>query len=263
MTRRARATATLATALSLVWSASAGEAEAQQGDGATGVAVPAARARVPFGTGERLVYDVKFGALKVGSGAMEVLGTETVRGRVAWHTVFSVKGGTFLYKVHDRYESWFDVATLSSLRYRQDIDEGSYEKERTFEIFPERGVYREDQKPEVASVTQPLDDGSFLYFVRTVPLEVGETYSFDRYFKPDRNPVRIKVLRKERIQVPAGTFDAVVVQPIIKSKGIFSEGGQAEVWLADDSTRAVLQLKSKLKFGSLNMYLRSIRPAAK
>jgi hypothetical protein len=64
------------------------------------------------------------------------------------------------------------------------------------------------------------------------------------------------------VEVPAGRFDAIVIQPIIKSKGIFSEGGQAEVWLADDSTRAVLQLKSKLKFGSLNLYLKRYRPPA-
>ena len=222
----------------------------------------AARAKVPFAAGERLVYDVKFGSLRVGSGAMEVLGTSVIRGRVAWHTVFSVKGGTLFYKVHDRYESWFDVTSLSSLRFKQQIDEGSYERERTFEIFPERSAYQEDEKAERPSVAQPLDDGSFLYFVRTLPLEVGQTYTFERYFKPDRNPVTIKVLRRERIQVPAGTLDAIVIQPIIKAKGIFSEGGKAEVWLADDSLRTMLQMKSKLKFGSLNLYLRSIRPAA-
>ena len=42
---------------------------------------------------------------------------------------------------------------------------------------------------------------SFLYFLRTIPLDVGETYTFDRYFRPDRNPVTIKVLRTERIRV--------------------------------------------------------------
>jgi hypothetical protein len=58
--------------------------------------------------------------------------------------------------------------------------------------------------------------------------------------------------------VPAGTFNAIVVQPIFKSPGIFSEGGHAEVWVSDDSTRAVLQIKSKLSFGSLNLYLRTM-----
>ena len=74
-----------------------------------------------------------------------------------------------------------------------------------------------------------------MYFVRTIPLEVGKTYDFNRYFRPDRNPVQIRVLRKDTIKVPAGTFQTIVIQPVIKSKGIFSEKGHAEMWLTDDS----------------------------
>jgi hypothetical protein len=74
--------------------------------------------------------------------------------------------------------------------------------------------------------------------------------------------VRIRVLRKERIKVPAGTFDAIVLQPIIKTSGIFSEGGQAEIWLSDDEKRIMLQMKSRLSFGSLNLYLRTYRYTA-
>ena len=41
-------------------------------------------------------------------------------------------------------------------------------------------------------------------------------------YHPDRNPVSITVLRKEHIKVPAGEFDAIVVRPSIKSKGLFA-----------------------------------------
>ena len=223
-------------------------------------AVPSpARRQVPFAPGEKLTYDVRFGPLKVGTGTMEVSAIETVRGREVYHTTFRIKGGTLVYKVNDRYESWFDTQSLVSLRYRQDIDEGSYERERIYEIFPDRAVFSENGKTEQASVTEPLDDGSFIYFIRSIPLEVGKTYEFNRYFRPDRNPVTIRVLRRERVRVPAGSFDAVVVRPVIKAKGIFSEGGRAELWLADDSTRVMLQLQSKLSFGSLNLYLTRIR----
>lgn len=215
---------------------------------------------VPFAVGERLDYDVKFGPMHVGSGSMEVLGNENIRNRPTWHIMFRVKGGTFFYHVDDRFESWIETTTLSSLRHKQDINEGRRDRERTFEIYPDRPSYIEDGKPEKPSVDNPLDDGSFLYFIRTVPLEVGKTYEFDRYFRPDRNPVKITVLRKERIRVPAGEFDAIVIRPSIKSKGIFSENGQAEVWLSDDDRHIMLQMKSKLSFGSLNLYLKSYRP---
>jgi hypothetical protein len=219
------------------------------------------RMAVPFGVGEKLDYQVKFGAISVGQGSMEVVGVEEIRGRPTWHTVFRVKGGTFFYKVDDRFESWVDVINFASLRHRQQIDEGRRERERVFEIYPDRETYVEDNKQEKPSVKEPLDDGSFLYFIRTVPLEVGQTYEFNRYFRPDRNPVKITVVRKEKIKVPAGTFDAVVVRPSIKTKGIFSESGHAEVWLSDDDKRIMLQMKSKLSFGSLSLYLKSYRPA--
>ena len=221
-------------------------------------------ARVPFAVGEALTYDVRFGAIKVGTGRMRVVGREQIRGQDAWRVRFSVSGGTFFYKVNDVYESWMDIYTLNSLRYVQDLNQGSRDRERTFEIFPERAVYRETTRNgnERPSVPDPLDDGSFLFFIRTVPLEVGQTYTFNRYFRPDRNPVIIRVLRRETIKVPAGEFPAIVVQPIIKTSGIFSEGGQAEIWLADDSSRMMLQMKSRLSFGSLNLYLRAFRKSA-
>ncbi|HZF73554.1 MAG TPA: DUF3108 domain-containing protein [Gemmatimonadaceae bacterium] len=221
-------------------------------------------AKVPFAVGERMEYDVKFGILRVGNAHMEVVGLDNLRGRAAWHTAFYVRGGNFMYRVNDVYESWMDAETLSSLRFVQELEEGGKDTERRFEIYPERSIFvQTSKKPskEEQSVSQPLDDGSFLYFIRTIPLEVGQTYDFNRYFRPDRNPVRIKVLRKERIKVPAGTFDAIVVQPVIKTKGIFSENGHAEVWLSDDDRHIMLQLKSKLSFGSLNLYLKSYVPS--
>jgi len=220
-------------------------------------AEPARQVPVPFSIGERLEYDVKFGVLKVGSGRMEVLGIETIRGREAWHTAFTVKGGTFFYKVNDRLESWIDIETFASLRHVQDLQEGKRNRERRFEIYPDRLVYTENDSEERPTARDPLDDGSFLYFIRTVPLTVGQTYDFPRYFRPDRNPVKVRVLRKESVKVPAGRFDAIVIQPIIKSKGIFSENGRAEIWLSDDDRRIMLQLKSSLSFGTLNLYLKS------
>jgi hypothetical protein len=231
------------------------------------VAAPAARAQdgarlpVPFAVGERLEYDVRFGKLKVGSASMEVADLQDIRGRETWHTIFQVKGGTFIYRVNDLFESWVDTRTGNSLRFRKDQNEGRRDVEEVFDFFPERSVFVQEGDTAMASVPNPLDDGSFLYFIRTIPLEVGQTYSFNRYFRPDRNPVTLKVVRKERIHVPAGEFDAIVVQPIIKAKGIFSENGHAEVWLSDDKNRIMLQMKSGLSFGSINLYLKSYRPA--
>ena len=212
--------------------------------------------------GERLAYDLKFSAVRVGSGFMEAVSYESVRNVNALHVRFTVRGGTFFYKVNDLLESWIDTSRFVSLRHRQDLSEGTRDRERNFEFFPERRVFTLDGGAEQPGLAEPLDEGSFLYFVRRIPLEVGRTYEFNRYFRPDRNPVRIIVLRRERIKVPAGEFNAIVIQPIIKARGLFSEGGKAQVWLSDDSARVMLQMKSSLPIGSLNLYLREYRPAA-
>jgi hypothetical protein len=247
------------TSLIAIWLVAMSVASTTQAQTATGTTTtPVSR---PFVPGERLSYDVLFGAIKVGTGSMEVRGIDTVRGRPAYHTTFRLSGGIPFYTVDDVFESWFATNDLASLRFIQDQNEGTKERQHRYEIYPERRTYDDltDEKPEQPSVADPLDDGSFVYFVRTVPLEVGKTYEFQRYFKPDRNPVTIRVVRRERVKVPAGTFDAVVIQPVIKTKGVFSESGHAELWISDDERRLILQMKSQLSFGSLDLYLTDVR----
>jgi hypothetical protein len=239
-------------------------ASAQQSTSGDTAALP----RVPFGVGELLEYDIRFRGkptlgreLHVGNGSMEVLPMDTVRGHDSWHTMFRLSGGVPFYHVNDRYESWVDLRTLASLRFFQDIDEGNYEPKRHYEIFPDRREFVLNDKPPQESVDHPVDEGFLVYFLRTVPMRIGLDTSLNNYFMADRNPVRIRVLRREKVSVPAGEFNAIVIQPILKTKGVFSEGGEAQVWLSDDDNRIMLQLKSKVKFGSLNVYLKSYRPS--
>jgi hypothetical protein len=213
--------------------------------------------RVPFRVGEKLTYQAKVNFMNAGTATMTVEGIEHVRGRPTFHTIFNVKGRVLFFHVDDHYESWFDTTNLVSLRHIQHIDQTKYKADKTYDFYPERRVYVRNGE-EKASVAEPLDEGSFAYFMRSVPLEVGKTYEFHRYYNAERNPVIIKVDRKERVKVPAGEFDAFVLKPTIKSKGLFGENGEAEVWLADDSTRTLLKLKSKLPVGTLYLELKGV-----
>jgi hypothetical protein len=218
-----------------------------------------AQQTIHFSPGERFVYDVKFSDLQVGQATLALVGTDTIRGQAVVHALFAVKGGTFVYHVNDTTESWFNPANMTSYRFWQDVNEGSRHVHRRFEIFPDTKTMQQEGKPgPEPSVADPLDDASFLYFVRTQPMVVGQSYDYNRYFKPSINPVTVHVLRKERVTVPAGTFDAIVVQPVFKTSGIFSQGGHAEVWVSDDSQRVVLQIKSQLPIGSLNLFLKTM-----
>ena len=214
---------------------------------------------LPFAVGERLEYQARFGPVR-GEGSMEVLAEDTVRGQRALHLRFAIKGGVPLLRIDDRLDSWVDPERFISLRFHQRIREVRYKRDRTFEIFPEHGFLIAHGRDTLPTVPEPLDDGAFLYFVRTIPLEVGQTYVFDRYFRADRNPVTIKVLRKERIRVKTGEYDAIVIQPVIKASGMFAEGGEAELWLSDDDRRIMLQMKTKFSVGTITLELTSDRP---
>ena len=216
------------------------------------------RTAVPFVVGEELTYKATFGKIPAGTARMRVDCIEIVRGRPTYHLVFTIDGGIPFFRVHDRYESWVDVETLSSLRHRQQVAEGHYRRTTTYEIYPERAAYQKNGDSLTASVSNPLDDGSFIYAVRAAAVKVGETRQEDRYFRPDRNPVVFAGLRKETVSVPAGTYNAVVVAPTIRTKGMFAEGGEAQVWFSDDDRRVPVQLKTKFGGFSITLALQSV-----
>jgi hypothetical protein len=219
-------------------------------------------ALAPFGPGERLVYKVKIGIFSAGEGQMSVPDLDTLRGHDAYRISMTIRGGVMGLRVDDEYSSWLDVRSLQSWRFIQDIHEVNYKSFRHYEFYPERRLWDREDNDEsgpLASLT-PLDDIAFIYFIRTLPLEVGKTYTFDRYFKVEGNPVTVNVLRKDRRRTEAGEFATIVVQPIIRTKGLFSQGGKAEIHFTDDARRLPVYVKSDIpKFpGSLTLHLKEI-----
>jgi hypothetical protein len=219
--------------------------------------------KVPFGPGERLEYDVKLGFLgRKGEGFMEVNGLESVRGRTTYHVTMAYEGGLLFAKVKDHFQSWFDVSDLVTLRSIEDTKQLNRERYKHFEFYPERVTWERMDNGNLGEMPteEPLDQISFFYFVRTLPLEVGDVYTFNRYFKESGNPVILRVLRKETVDVPAGTFETVVVRPIIKSSGLFGDGGEAELYFSDDPRRLLVLMKSNIPLiGALSLHLRSIQ----
>jgi len=152
----------------------AGAAQQQGSDSAE-------RSATPFRVGEQLIYQVKYGRLPIGRASMSVLGIEDVRGRPAYHVAFRIDGGLPGLQVHDSYESWLDTATLASRRHVQEIREVRYRRTTRYEIFPEERKYRENDEDSLkTSVSSPLDEGSFVYFIRTVRVPVGRTREFKK-----------------------------------------------------------------------------------
>lgn len=219
---------------------------------------PGPVAAVPFPIGERMRYAARYGPFSVGEATMEVAGLDTLRGVETVRLRFHIKGGALWYHLDQLLESWVGRADFRSRRYVTDTEERGRKRHNEWEIFPDSGFYREagidTTRPTVAD---PLDDAAFMYWLRTVPLEVGKRYEYQRYFRPDRNPVIIVVEKRERVSVAGQKFNALVVRPIIpKGRGIFAEQAEAHIWLSDDSRRLMLAMQSNFSFGTVTLKLK-------
>jgi hypothetical protein len=212
---------------------------------------PAVAEQAPL---ERAEYQVKLGTLDAGTGEMTVVGHDTVGSHDTYHIVLHIDGGLGPLRIDDRFESWVDAASWSdrsqlfSRQFVQDQRELGNRRQRTYEFSPERKQYRRLDTGETLPLhtDRPLDDVAVVYLARGFPLKTGDVYTIDRDFKAEANPIVLRVVRRETVTVPAGTFRTVVVRPTIKTSGLFGEGGEAELFFSDDAQHTLVQMRSKV-----------------
>jgi hypothetical protein len=210
-------------------------------------------ARFPVGETQR--YEAKLFFVPVGTASMQVVGIDTVRGESTLHVRFVIESRTSIYRMHDQMDSWVGLTDFRSRRYVFDQDEGGKKHHNAYDIFPDSGYYRHNGTDTLLKTSaQPLDDAAFFYFTRTLDL-VQPHYAFNRYFRPEKNPVVLEVIGRDTIDVPAGKFATIVVHPIIQGGGVFKEAANARMWLSDDSRRIMVQMQSTFGFGTLTLRL--------
>jgi hypothetical protein len=218
----------------------------------------------PFGVGERFQYQVKLGLFSVGRATMQVVGLDSVRGHETFIFRFTLNGKALFFSLDDTLTSWTGTADFHSYRFIQENNEDGKSRTREFEIYPDSAKFRYNGLDSLRpSVHDPLDDTGFFYWVRTLPLEVGQSYSWDRYFKLDRNPVRIRVLKRQNCELPGDRErKCLLIQPSIKSNGMLGESSDARILLTDDADRIPVEVRSNFSFGTLVLKLRQVRLAS-
>ena len=221
-----------------------------------------------FGPGERLVFSVEYGIVKAGTATLSVTGPEEYEGLQAYRIVATARSNpafSSFFRVEDRNEALLDMVQLHTLRFHKHLEEGSYSFEETVYYDQETGcaTYPDEPDPEKAEVEIPahaLDVLSSLYYARTLPLEVGEVYYLDCHADNDNYPLKVTVLERETIRVPAGEFDCLVVQPELNSPGIFEHQGELYVWLTDDESHMPVLMRSAIVIGEIATLLQEYTP---
>jgi hypothetical protein len=196
--------------------------------------------------------------LGVAGGELSLTAQSTeLGGRPAWKFELSALSNDFLsrfFLVRDYMVSWVDSRSFRSVRFEKHTVEGKRVRDELTEFDYEKGMARHVGQ-SVKLNDASLDPLSSVYYLRTVPLE-GDRPLELQVFSDEARTLRIEVQGRERITTPAGTFQTIRVEP--KSSGTSLMGKNLVLWLTDDERKIPVQIRSKLKVGTLVGTLKSI-----
>jgi len=217
----------------------------------------------PFRPGESLRFSVQYGFVKAGKAWLEVPEVMDWDGRPSWRLVARAESNGFfdkVYKVRNRIESVWDREGLFSWRYFEDRREGKFRANDTISFVPDssQARYNDGRTYEIPPHVQ--DALSSFYFTRFQALPIGGSIQFDYHASRKSAPMEVKVLGRQRVKTPAGRFDCIVIEPVLKAGGIFKNKGRLLIWLTDDDRRMPVLMKSKVMIGSISVVLQEITP---
>ncbi len=224
-----------------------------------------ARATLPFVAGETLTYAVRIGSMAAGRGTMSIEGPVVVRGIATLLLRSDMRAGVGLLNGSGRSRSWLDSERMASLRFAKDERKLLSRHSEAVDMYPaERRWTAADGRSGASATDAPLDELSFIYFIRTLPLAPDAKFSFTRHFEDGRNPVSVSVVRRERLTVPAGTFETIVVEMRVKDPRHYQGEGMIRLHLSDDGCRLPVRIESMVPgIGKTVLELeRAVHPSA-
>ena len=169
---------------------------------------------------------------------------------------------SLLYRVHDRFESWFDQRSFCSQQILKNSEEGLHKRNTTISFDRRRqkavldeanlrtGERKHTEQDTPGCVTDVL---SGIFYVGSLPLVKGNTYVFP---VSDGKTVdaRATVEDREPLKTDAGTFNTVRVVVDVPA-GVTKEPGRLWLWYSDDSQRIPVQMRARLFWGTITFRL--------
>ena len=238
---------------------------------ATSAAISSARIRAPepnyhFPAFETYHYEAEW---KLWSAGIATLRLQP--GPDGEQQVFATADSTgfvsLLYTVRDRFESVFDGRTFCSSHIRKSTEEGFRKRETTIRFEYARGKAVLDEKNLKSNETKHVENDvpacatdvlSGIYYIASLPLQPGATYSLPLNDGNKTQTVEAAVEAREQVKVPAGTFRAARVQLTASPATTQKERGKVWIWYSDDAARIPVQMRARMFWGTLTLRLQRV-----
>lgn len=226
--------------------------------------IQSAPANHRFPNGNTYVYTAEWRIWTAGTATLrlDTVGTEQHVTAGADATGFVA----LLFRVHDRFESRFDPHTFCSYGLVKRTQEGMRQrntqvrfdyarrKSELDESNPKTNQRKRQEEDIPGCVTDVL---SGLYYVASLPLQVGSTYVFPLNDGGRTVDVRATVEGREQIKTEAGTFSTLRVRPEANA-GVLKDRGSVWLWYSDDARRIPVQMQAHMFWGILTIKLQRI-----
>jgi hypothetical protein len=204
--------------------------------------------RLPFPMGEVLDYrvNVSLGG-NIGHGQMRVEGPVLERGVTTWKLISEMKARRAFVRATDRTTSWIDPVRFASTRFEKVERHPLSSGHERIEIDMAGGTWREGQgEAHPLGSRLPLDELSFLYFLRTIPLDREGSYNFNRHFDEARNPTLVSVGGEEVVETPMGSFTTRVVVMHVKNPKVYKGVGLIKLNIDQSNCRLPVRIVSRM-----------------
>jgi hypothetical protein len=181
-------------------------------------------------------------------------------------TADSTGVAALLFRVQDKFNSYFDAHTLCSQKLVKHTEEGSRWRDTviTFDYGRGKAVLEEKNLKDGQSKRTEndipgcvTDVMSGILYVASLPLQQGASYGIPFNDGGKTVTIQAHVEGKEQIKTPAGTFQTIRVGPE-GDYSVLRNRGRIWIWYSDDARHLPVQIRAKLFWGTLTVYLASI-----
>ena len=214
-----------------------------------------------FNVGEKLTFDISYGFVTAGSAIMSIPTTRQIYGRTAYDTrveAFSASSFDWIFKVRDRYQTFLDADGIFPWRFEQHVREGSYSRDYAANFDPNQQTAIATDGKTYKTAQYVHDIVSAFYYVRTLDLtrmRRGDKIHLQNFFDGKTHPLDVAVLGHQKVVTDAGTFNCVVIQPMVVEGGLFKSEGSITIWMTDDANHMPVKMSSKILIGSIEAKL--------